>query len=186
MHFSANRMRGSLMTVPLLFVILLLYPCISSSAEFERLSPFATEKLLHTPAPDFRISKSGNNETMLSAFRGSVLLISFWSDRCPTCLPDRESLKQLRSITDPSMLKIISVHAGKPGPHLCSASAPEGLIMIDDSSLEITIGRYSITALPAAILLDKNGIVVKIYRGQQNWTESKSVLEIQRLIQKTK
>lgn len=182
MHFSGNRMRGSLITVPLLFVIILLYPCVSSSAEFERLSPFATEKLLHTPAPDFPIS--GN--TALSSLRGSVVLISFWSDRCPTCMFDIESLKQLRSITDPSKLKIISVHAGKPVSQLYSASAPEGLIMIDDSSLEITIGRYSITSLPTAILVDKNSMVVKIYRGQQNWTESKTVQEIQRQILKTK
>ncbi|MBN2654875.1 MAG: redoxin family protein [Nitrospirae bacterium] len=157
-------------------------PCASSSAEFERISPFTTEKLLNTAVPDFSLS----DKTSLSAFRGSVLLIVFWSDRCPACMPDRESLKHLRIITDQSILKIISIHAGKPGSQHSKASAPEGLVMIYDSSLEITLGKFNVTSLPAAILVDKNDMVIKIFRGQQNWTDSKRVQEIEDLIKLAK
>ncbi len=175
-------MRDSLKTVPFLFIILLFYPCVSISADFESLSPFTTEKLLNTPAPDFAIS----DNTALSSFRGSVVLLLFWSDRCPTCLADAASLTKLRSITDPAALKIVAVHTGRTASTKNRAAYTGALLNVDDSSLEISIGKYSITSLPTALLIDKNGMVTNIYRGQQHWTDSRRIQKIERLMQQTK
>lgn len=108
----------------------------------------------------------------LSSCRGSVVLLSFWSAKCPSCLADISSLKKLGSIVDSVLFRIITVHAGAP------AKTEEGLVVVNDTDLKITLSGYRITSLPTVLLIDKTGKIMKIYRGQQDWTDSKKVQEI--------
>lgn len=154
-------------------------PCCTSHAGFEKLSPFETDRMLNTEAPDFIISDSEGSKKTLSSFRGSLVLLSFWSSKCPSCIADVSSLKKLGRIINHDSLKIVFVHAG----HYVDDEF--GTLAVNDADLNISVGIYRLVSLPTTMLIDRTGKIIKIFRGQQNWTDSRQVEEIKTFIIKT-
>ena len=162
-------------------------PPTASPGESEPAGVTATEPSPGTwlavalPAPDFVLPvKNGDGGTVrLSERQGRTIVLNFWATWCPPC---RRELAQFQySLGDFSRLgaEILAVSVDEPGNSDAVSKLAEELeldydVLLADSQ---TAESYSVLnerlfdrrwslAIPTSLLLDRQGRIVKVYRGE--------------------
>jgi hypothetical protein len=79
-HHRSCDMRRALVSLVLLLATLLLSvaPCLAVK--------------LNSPAPDFVLKDLNGSKQALSAYKGRVVVLNFWSTTCPPCVQELPSL----------------------------------------------------------------------------------------------
>lgn len=151
----------------LLAVFLLLAPAVFA----QQLSPFAIESLIGNPAPDFTLNDQNGQPVPLSALRGKPILLNFWAPWSPNSKDEVRTLLALRREPALKELVIIGITADR-NPDAASAflgALQMNYPVLSDPGLVVTTRKYAVFMIPLTILIDRNGLVKKIYYGQQEW-----------------
>jgi len=159
----------------------ILNPLLVSGSQ--ALSPFEIDKLTGQKAPDFVLKDINGERIRLSSLNGNVVVLNFWAIWCPTCKRDLASLNRLSSLYGERDIAVISIALGNP-------SAVKDFIrnnhfvhtMLIDYDLIVSSSIYKIFIVPTTFIIDRNGIIVKRYFGQQNWTDEKIIKELKVLL----
>lgn len=129
-----------------------------------------------SPAPNAELELLDGGTTSIEEFRGTPLVVNFWSSTCGPCLaemPDFESVHQELGgevaflgvdVTD-------SLDAGRRMVEQTGVTYPNGR----DPRAEVT-AAFGGTALPRTVLIDSEGNVAAIYGGALTATELKDSL----------
>jgi Flp pilus assembly protein TadD/peroxiredoxin len=148
--------------------------------EKPELLPSSVETWLIEPlsAPEFSLPDVAGNKLDLRSFRGGALLLSFWAAASPTCREQLRLLQQHESTLAASGLRVLGINVDDPGDAQTAQSfaAKAGLSFPNLIATQDVAGVYNIIyrylfdrrrdlPIPASLLLDKDGLIVKVYQG---------------------
>jgi Flp pilus assembly protein TadD/peroxiredoxin len=142
--------------------------------------PSSVETWLIEPlsAPDFSLPDLAGNMRDLRSFQGGALLLHFWATASPSCREQLRLLQQHHSILTFGGLRILGINVDDPGEAQTARSfvAKEGLNFPNLLATQDVAGVYNIIyrylfdrrrdlPIPVSFLLDKQGMIVKVYQG---------------------
>ena len=145
--------------------------------------PSSVETWLIEPlsAPEFSLPDLTDKAWELQSFRGSFLLLQFWTTASPLCREQLRLVQKYQSTFASGGLRIAGVNVDDPrdvGAVRSMASAeklsfPILLATQDVAGVYNIVYRYLFDrrrdlALPTSFLLDKEGMIVKVYQGALN------------------
>ncbi|HEX3469908.1 MAG TPA: ASPIC/UnbV domain-containing protein, partial [Silvibacterium sp.] len=129
-------------------------------------------------APEFSLPELTGNMRNLRQLQGGFLLLNFWAAAAPLCRDQLRLLHQHRSALAASQLSILAINIDDTGamPAARSFAALEGLSFPVLFATGDVAGIYNIVyrylfdrrrdlAIPTSFLLNKEGMIVKVYQG---------------------
>jgi len=130
-------------------------------------------------APDFTLLDIDGNTVKLSDFRGKTVFIDFWATWCPPCrdsIPAIKNIhKQFASNPDAVILGINLSEKPSTVINFVKSNAIKYPVLLGDKK---TADLYGINAIPSFFIIDKNGNVVKNYKGYNNSLEAEWLIKI--------
>ena len=144
------------------------------------LLPSSAETWLIEPlsAPEFSLPDFAGNMRDLRSFRGGTLLLHFWATASPPCREQLRLLQHYQATLTTNGLHILGINVDDPGDRQAARSlaAKEGLGFPNLLATPEAAGIYNIIyrylfdrrrdlPIPVSLLLDKDGMIVKVYQG---------------------
>lgn len=124
-------------------------------------------------APDFIAPEVGGGSLQLANYRGKRVILDFSSPNCAFCEREAAGLIKLRSDVSPDELAIIGV-SGQDLATLRERIAENHINYPIVNSANLPQPYSSITVFPAAVIIDRNGVIQKILIGYASPEELKS------------
>lgn len=129
-------------------------------------------------APDFSLLDLTGKIHVLHSFRGQPLLLHFWSTAAPACPDQLLALRKHYSALSSRGLRILAVNVDPPG----NALAVRSLLGSDNAPFPMLLSNEEVTGIyniiyrylfdrrrdlpvPASLLLDEDGKIIKLYQG---------------------
>jgi Flp pilus assembly protein TadD/peroxiredoxin len=152
----------------------------ASETQKPELLPSSVETWLIEPlsAPEFSLPDLGGNMRDLRSFRGRDLLLHIWATTSPACLDQLRLLQKHLSPLAASGLSILGINVNDPADAetVHEFAAKESLRFPNVFATQDVAGVYNIIyrymfdrrrdlPLPVSLLLDKDGLIVKVYMG---------------------
>jgi peroxiredoxin len=136
------------------------------------------------PAPGVKLADLNGKNWDLSQLRGSVVIVNFWATWCPPCKEEMPSLNKLYEKYRPGgNLEILAI-LFKDAPESARTYVKKGgfdfPILIDPS--DFTAGTYGLTGVPETYIIDKKGILRKIFIGPVEFDTQSSYAFIEKLL----
>jgi tetratricopeptide (TPR) repeat protein len=129
-------------------------------------------------APEFSLPDLAGNMRELRSLQGSFVLLNFWATTAPLCRSQMRLLQQHQSTLAASQLEILAIGVDDPSDvgKARSFAAQEKFSFPVIFATEDVAGIYNIIyrylfdrrrdlAIPTSFLLDKEGMIVKVYQG---------------------
>jgi peroxiredoxin len=135
--------------------------------EIEKLRKLA----VGSPAPDISLPDPDGNMVKLSSLKGSYVLIDFWASWCGPCRKENPNVVRLYQQYHDQGFEIFGVSLDRKAEDWVKAIKDDGLTWVQVSDLKYfeseAAREYNINAIPATILLDRDGnIIAKNLRGK--------------------
>ncbi len=116
------------------------------------------------PAVDFALPDTTGNPIAISSFKGKYLLIDFWASWCRPCRIENPNVVKLYNDYKDKGFEIIGVSFDEKRENWIKAIKDDHLTWPHVSDLkgwQSEAGKlYAVTAIPATVLLDKNGVII--------------------------
>ncbi len=132
-------------------------------------------------APEFSLPDLAGNMRELRSFRGRFVLLNFWAATAPLCREQLRLLHQQRPTLAEGELQILAVNVEEAGDSQTARSfaAQQRLSFPIVFATEDVAGIYNIIyrylydrrrnlAIPTSFLLDREGMIVKVYQGRMD------------------
>jgi tetratricopeptide (TPR) repeat protein len=145
--------------------------------------PSSVETWLIEPlsAPEFSLPDIAGNTRDLRSFRGSYVLLNFWTAASPACGEQLRFLQKHKSTFASSGLRLLGINLDEPG----DVAEARSLVVKEGLSFPILLGTQEVAgiyniiyrylfdrrrdlALPTSFLVNRDGMIVKVYQGQVN------------------
>jgi Flp pilus assembly protein TadD/peroxiredoxin len=160
-------------------------PSYRRAGERQKLEPLPStvETWLIEPlrAPDFSLPDSAGKTWSLASLRGSFLLLNFWTTASPSCREQLRLLRQSRSFLASTGVRIVAINVDDPRDRqeVPVFVTNEELSFLSLLATPDVAGVYNIVyrylfdrrrdlPLPTSFLLNKDGMIVKVYQGPVN------------------
>jgi peroxiredoxin len=146
-------------------------------------SPWGIEELIGRQAPDFALTDLKGDKISLSSFRGKVVLINFWATWCPPCRDEMPSLNRLFKGLRNEGLAVLAVSTDKRLSDVKGyvSGHPVDFHVLIDAELK-TSRRYKVFSMPTTFLLDRKGVIIKRYLGEEAWDSPEIIKEIRKAL----
>lgn len=122
------------------------------------------------PTPPLVLPDLGGREQKLSAWRGSVVIVSFWATWCEPCRDELPVLSTMAKRHREEGLRLIAVNVGE-APAKISAFLKKtpinGTVLHDRNSNASK--KWDAAALPANYLVDRAGAIRYWHLGELDW-----------------
>lgn len=132
------------------------------------------------PAPAFVLPTFAGKQISLAEYRGKVVLLDFWATFCAPCL---KALPELQAIHDKNAARgfsVIGVTVDDRAAQVKKATAGAKVTYPVLKSTSDVWNAYKVNALPALILVGRDGKIIKRYGGE---ADKKAMLaEIERAL----
>ncbi len=118
-------------------------------------------------APDFVLSDLDGEKHQLSDYEGEGVLLNFWATWCKPCEKEMPFLNNQYQAYKDQGVHVIAVNVGESNVAVSDFSKRYDLqfpIVTDKDSQVMT--AYGVDPLPITFLIDKQGNVVEIHKGQ--------------------
>ena len=126
---------------------------------------------LNTPAPDFVLKDLNGAKQALSAYKGRVVVLNFWSTTCPPCVQELPSLNELHKEQKQAGLVVLGIAldpAEKPVRELVGKLRIEFPTMLD-SNKDVYFDCYGLFGQPVSVIVDRAGLVREKIIGAVEW-----------------
>ncbi len=122
------------------------------------------------PTPPLVLPDLGGREQKLSAWRGSVVIVSFWATWCEPCRDELPVLSTMAKRHREEGLRLVAVNVGE-APAKISAFLKKtpinGTVLHDRNSAASK--KWDAAALPANFLVDRVGAIRYWHLGELDW-----------------
>lgn len=148
-------------------------------------SPWDIEGLIGEKASDFNLKDVKGGVFNLSSLRGRVVILNFWATWCPPCRAEMPSLNNLYREFRNIGLEVVAVSTDRsvsPVREYLSKNPLDIKVLIDSDNR--VSRQYKVFSIPTSFIIDRNGIIIERYLGEEDWTSSeikKKVLDILRI-----
>lgn len=121
------------------------------------------------PAPTFALAALDGNRLTLADYRGSVVLINFWTTWCPPCRTEMPALQKVFGQYQDQGFVVLAVNVTEMDDRAEVAPFVEELgltfpILLDEES-RVSEDLYHILGLPTSVFIGRDGVVRDIYIG---------------------
>jgi peroxiredoxin len=113
-------------------------------------------------APAFTLTDLEGRKRRLSDFRGSVVLLDFWSTGCAPCIWEMPKLAAMRKRYHDRRFEILGVHVGPTVPEtatICASKGADWPQLVDGGSEVARL--YRVDRYPTTFLLDRKGRIIE-------------------------
>lgn len=127
---------------------------------------------INTPAPDFSLNDLQGRQVSLSAYRGKVVLLNFWSTTCPPCVAEIPSLVSLHRELQGQGLVVLGIALDpteKPVRELVNRLKVDYPNLMD-SNKDVYFDTYGLFGQPVSVIVDRSGVVREKIIGGLEWT----------------
>jgi peroxiredoxin len=136
-------------------------------------------------APVFSLRDVTGGTVTLEQFKGKVVFLDFWA---PWCIPCRDELPELdrlyQKYRDSGFVVIgISVDTSADRVTTFMKKRPVGFPVVIDTQGAVA-EAYRISGLPAGFLIDRDGVIMRTYRGSGKELISRSETDIADLLKR--
>jgi len=125
-----------------------------------------------TLAPDFTLRSADGPNLRLLEQRGHVVLVNFWATWCGPCRQEMPHLNRLYEKYRASGFVLLGVNVDEDTRNAVAVASKLGLkfpVLLDTDKKVSQL--YDLSAMPATVLIDKDGRVRFLHRGYQNGYE---------------
>ena len=136
----------------------------------------------HPEAPDFTLLNLKGETVKLSALRGKVVIVNFWSTGCPPCVMELPTIEKLNEVMKGKPFQILTV-TSDPKEALERAASQMGIkvpILLDANGR--VADTYGVYYTPITFIIDMNGKVDQRFLGAANWADKTVIDYLNRLI----
>ncbi|MGC1613823.1 MAG: FG-GAP-like repeat-containing protein [Candidatus Acidiferrum sp.] len=155
----------------------------AGAPEKAEMLPSSVETWLLEPlsAPEFSLPDLAGKMRELRSFHSGFVLLNFWKTNAPACIEQLRVLQKHHSSLASSGLRILGINVDDPGDlaTLRSLAAKEALLFPILLGTQEVAGIYNIIyrylfdrrrdlPLPTSLLVNANGMIVKVYQGPVN------------------
>ena len=122
-------------------------------------------------APSFELRDLSGKTRTLSDYKGSIVLLNFWSTLCAPCTAEMPSLNRFHLALKDKGVIVIAVSIDSSDRLVRDFVREKGIsfTVLLDSEKEVFFDQYAGPSLPATYLIDGNGIIVDKFSGPKEW-----------------
>lgn len=133
-------------------------------------SPWEIEGLIGKKAPDFTLKDINNKPFNLSSLRGKVVILNFWATWCPPCRAEMPSLNNLYREFRNKGLEVVAISTDRYSSIIKDyiSKNPIDFIVLIDTDNKVS-RQFKVFSIPTTFLIDRNGIIIERYLGEENW-----------------
>jgi peroxiredoxin len=127
----------------------------------------------NAPAPDFTLKSLAGANLRLAEQRGRVVLINFWASWCAPCRQEMPHLNALHERYRSAGLVLLGVNVDDDARNGSEAARKlaVGFPVLLDTDKRVS-RLYDMSAMPATVLLDRDGRVRHLHRGYREGMET--------------
>lgn len=146
-------------------------------------SSLASSGLTGQPAPDFALKSSTGENLRLSEYRGDVVMINFWATWCGPCRQEMPLLDELYSRYQRVGFSLLGINIDDDSRRAIDMASELGVSfpVLFDAGKDVS-ELYAVEAMPATVLVDREGNVRSVYHGYKPGYEQKYLDEIRSLL----
>jgi peroxiredoxin len=149
-------------------------------------SSYAASNPIREAAPDFTLSDTQGIAHKLVDYRGSVVVLNFWASWCPQCVIEMPSLDSLYNRLKKDGLVVVGVSVDRTRGDIAQLAGKVSYPILLDEKGDVFVKKYTITRLPATIIIDRDGGIVKKIYGGQDFSSGAFIGEMTGLLQEKK
>lgn len=132
---------------------------------------------VNQPAPDFSLKSLSDTQFDLIEHRGKFLLLNFWATWCGPCKIEMPSLEKLHRHFQTRDLAVIGISNDMFGARVVAPFMKAHDLtfpVLLDPKLEVS-NRYEVVGLPTTILINREGNVIGVLNGAEDWASPKTL-----------
>jgi peroxiredoxin len=137
----------------------------------------------NTPAPDFTLRQIDGPNLRLGEQRGRVVMVNFWATWCGPCRIELPQLAKLHDKYRASGFLLLGVNIDDDPAAAKALAAKLGLpfpVLLDTAKQ--VVGAWDLNAMPATVLIDKDGRVRHLHRGYREGVEQTYEQQVRELL----
>jgi peroxiredoxin len=142
-----------------------------------------TGKNAYSKAPDFTLKDVQGRSVSLASHKGKVVLINFWATWCPPCKAEMPSMNKLYNEMKSRGFEVISISTDNSlsaVKDFLAKNRLDFLVLFDENR---TVARqYHVFSMPTTFLIDRNGMIVDKFSGEEDWTDPDIRKKIEKLL----
>jgi cytochrome c biogenesis protein CcmG/thiol:disulfide interchange protein DsbE len=150
-------------------VVLRVVACVAIASAVAGSAAASPRALLHKPAPQFARNDLQHRTIDLRAYRGKVVLLTYWATWCAPCQMEIPRFVDWQRTLGPRGFEVIAVSmdddAG-PVTQLMKRRNVNYPVVMGDARLAKLYG--GILGLPVNFLIDRKGTVQAVWQGESN------------------
>jgi peroxiredoxin len=161
MHFHIQH-RRLVLVAALACAVLVALPLVAAAAVAPR-----------SAAPDFTLRQIEGPNLRLAEQRGNVVMVNFWATWCGPCRVEMPHLNRLYEKYRGSGFTLLGVNIDDDPATARALAGKLGLkfpVLLDTDKR--VVGTYDLNAMPATVLIDRDGRVRQVHRGYREGAES--------------
>ena len=132
------------------------------------------------PAPDFRLKTFDGRAVSLDDYRGQVVLLDFWATYCSPCVAALPELQALHAKHGSRGFSVVGVTVDDRAALVQKATSRAKVTYPILQATPEVWNAYKVNALPALILVGRDGRILKRYGGEAD--KQAMLAEIERAI----
>lgn len=134
-------------------------------------------------APDFVLKSQSGQNIRLKELRGQVVLVNFWATWCGPCRQELPQLDRLQDRYRQAGLRLLAVSVDDDPRKVEAMRQQLGLklTVLFDKDKQVA-DRYDVDAMPATLLIDRDGRVRYVHRGYRAGYEAAYERQIKELL----
>ena len=118
------------------------------------------------PAPSFRLTGADGTVVSLESLRGKVVLLDFWATFCPPCLAALPDLQAMHAKYASQGFVVVGLTVEDRPTLVRKATAAAGVRYPVVEATPAVWNAYKVTALPALVLVGRDGRIVRRFGGE--------------------
>jgi peroxiredoxin len=149
-------------------------------------SSYAASNPIREAAPDFTLTDMQGIAHNLVDYRGSVVVLNFWASWCPECVIEMPSLDGLYNRLKKDGLVVLGVSVDRTRGDIALMAGKVSYPILLDEKGDVFVKKYTITRLPATLIIDRDGAIVKKIFGGRDYSSEAFIREMTGLLQEKK
>lgn len=134
-------------------------------------------------APDFVLKSDSGENLRLSELRGQVVMINFWASWCGPCREEMPFLDELYTRYREAGFAVLGVNMDEEAAtaHKMAKRLGVSFPVMHDARNAVS-KLYDVDAMPATVMVDRDGRVRAVHRGFRDGTAERYQAEVRELL----